>query len=266
MAEAKQLGAPFELVRLRGGRRAGCPCRTSPRAASPPPPTPRCMMSLGAEAVFVGSGIFKSADPARRARAIVRATTHWQDAKIVAEVSRGLGEPMRGLDMAAVPAGERLRSAAGERGVREAAGAVPGQRRPVAARPGRDPRVPAHGVLVDRRARGGREARDRRVAVLRPVRARPAGRLRPRDHRPRDVRVPGRRVRAVLPPRPRPGPLAGRVRDGPSGPAGPAPLLARDARTRTSCTARSGSRRSRARTATWSASRPTCTRAQEAAS
>ena len=64
------------------------------------------LMALGAEAVFVGSGIFKSSDPARRARAIVRATTHYQDAKIVAEVSRGLGEPMHGLDMAAVPAGD----------------------------------------------------------------------------------------------------------------------------------------------------------------
>jgi pyridoxal 5'-phosphate synthase pdxS subunit len=55
-------------------------------------------MQLGAEAVFVGSGIFKSEDPDRRAQAIVRATTHYLDAKIVAEVSEGLGEPMRGLD------------------------------------------------------------------------------------------------------------------------------------------------------------------------
>jgi pyridoxal 5'-phosphate synthase pdxS subunit len=58
-----------------------------------------CMM-LGAESVFVGSGIFKSDDPARRAKAIVRAVTHWQDANVVLEVSRGLEGAMRGLDVA----------------------------------------------------------------------------------------------------------------------------------------------------------------------
>ncbi|MGH2499860.1 MAG: pyridoxal 5'-phosphate synthase lyase subunit PdxS [Candidatus Limnocylindria bacterium] len=66
------------------------------------------MMRLGAEGNFVGSGIFKSEDPARRARAIVEATTHFRDAKLVAEVSRGLGEPMRGLSLEQIPAGERL--------------------------------------------------------------------------------------------------------------------------------------------------------------
>jgi pyridoxal 5'-phosphate synthase pdxS subunit len=55
--------------------------------------------ALGAEAVFVGSGIFKSADPATRAKAIVKATTHYQDAKILAEVSRGLGDAMPGLEI-----------------------------------------------------------------------------------------------------------------------------------------------------------------------
>lgn len=57
------------------------------------------MMSLGAEGVFVGSGIFKSADPAKRAKAIVRATTHWQDAAVVAEVSTGLGDAMAGQEI-----------------------------------------------------------------------------------------------------------------------------------------------------------------------
>ncbi len=66
------------------------------------------MMELGAESVFVGSGIFKSSDPAPRAKAIVRATTHWQDPKLVAEVSRGLGEAMAGLETAAIPEAERL--------------------------------------------------------------------------------------------------------------------------------------------------------------
>jgi pyridoxal 5'-phosphate synthase pdxS subunit len=68
------------------------------------------MMSLGAESVFVGSGIFKSSDPAARARAVVRATTHYQDAKLVAEASKGLGEPMRGLDVAEIPEAERLQT------------------------------------------------------------------------------------------------------------------------------------------------------------
>jgi len=66
------------------------------------------MMQLGAEGNFVGSGIFKSADPARRAKAIVEATTHFSDAKLVAEVSRGLGEAMRGLSLESIPAAERL--------------------------------------------------------------------------------------------------------------------------------------------------------------
>jgi pyridoxal 5'-phosphate synthase pdxS subunit len=68
------------------------------------------MMSLGAQAVFVGSGIFKSENPAARARAVVRATTHYQDAKAVAEASRGLGEPMRGIAAASVAPAERLQT------------------------------------------------------------------------------------------------------------------------------------------------------------
>jgi len=59
-------------------------------------------MQLGAQAVFVGSGIFKSADPAPRAKAIVEATTHYADAAIVAKVSRGLGDPMRGEEAGSV--------------------------------------------------------------------------------------------------------------------------------------------------------------------
>ncbi len=66
------------------------------------------MMQLGAEGNFVGSGIFKSSDPARRAKAIVEATTHFMDAKLVASVSTGLGEAMRGIALEAIPAGERL--------------------------------------------------------------------------------------------------------------------------------------------------------------
>jgi pyridoxal 5'-phosphate synthase pdxS subunit len=66
------------------------------------------MMQLGVDGVFVGSGIFKSSDPAKRAKAIVMATTHFKDAKIIAEVSRGLGESMRGRDVTSMPAEERL--------------------------------------------------------------------------------------------------------------------------------------------------------------
>ena len=66
------------------------------------------MMQLGAEAVFVGSGIFKSEDPERVARAIVRAATHHQNPEVVAEVSAGLGEPMRGLELSDIPVEERL--------------------------------------------------------------------------------------------------------------------------------------------------------------
>ena len=68
------------------------------------------MMHLGAEAVFVGSGIFKSSDPARRAKAIVRAVTHYRDWKVVAEVSKGLGEPMAGLETSKLPATELLQT------------------------------------------------------------------------------------------------------------------------------------------------------------
>jgi pyridoxal 5'-phosphate synthase pdxS subunit len=60
--------------------------------------------------VFVGSGIFKSSDPAKRAKAIVRATTHFRDPKIVAEVSRGLGEAMHGLEIEKIPEAERLQT------------------------------------------------------------------------------------------------------------------------------------------------------------
>jgi pyridoxal 5'-phosphate synthase pdxS subunit len=68
------------------------------------------MMQLGADGVFVGSGIFKSEEPASRAKAIVQATTHFRDAKIIAEVSRGLGEPMRGQSVSALPEKDLLAS------------------------------------------------------------------------------------------------------------------------------------------------------------
>ena len=109
MHEAKTLGAPYELVRVVAG--AGrLPVPNFAAGGIATPADAALMMSLGAEAVFVGSGIFKSSDPAARARAIVKATAHYRDAKAVAEASRGLGEPMRGLDVAALSPAERLQT------------------------------------------------------------------------------------------------------------------------------------------------------------
>jgi pyridoxal 5'-phosphate synthase pdxS subunit len=107
MAEAKNLGAPFELVKL-VGETGRLPVPNFAAGGIATPADAALMMALGAESVFVGSGIFKSSDPARRAKAVVRATTHWQDAKVVAEVSRGLGEAMHGLEIPQIPESERL--------------------------------------------------------------------------------------------------------------------------------------------------------------
>jgi pyridoxal 5'-phosphate synthase pdxS subunit len=107
MAEAKALGAPFELVLLvaETGR---LPVPNFAAGGIATPADAALMMALGAETVFVGSGIFKSQDPAKRAKAVVRATTHWRDAAVVAEVSRGLGEAMPGLEIPQIPEAERL--------------------------------------------------------------------------------------------------------------------------------------------------------------
>ena len=104
---AKELGAPFELVRdvAREGR---LPVVNFVAGGIATPADAALVMQLGAEGVFVGSGIFKSEDPARMANAIVQATTHFDDPKIVAEVSKGLGSAMRGIEIGAIPEGERL--------------------------------------------------------------------------------------------------------------------------------------------------------------
>jgi pyridoxal 5'-phosphate synthase pdxS subunit len=98
MAEAKSLAAPLELVRLvaRDGR---LPVPNFAAGGIATPADAALMMQLGAESVFVGSGIFKSGDPARRARAIVEATTHFRDPKVLARVSEDLGDAMPGLDV-----------------------------------------------------------------------------------------------------------------------------------------------------------------------
>jgi len=109
MTEAKNLGAPYELVRE--VRQLGrLPVVVFCAGGVATPADAALMMRLGADGIFVGSGIFKSADPARRARAIVQATTHYQDAAILAEVSRGLGEPMRGLELSSLRQEELMAS------------------------------------------------------------------------------------------------------------------------------------------------------------
>jgi pyridoxal 5'-phosphate synthase pdxS subunit len=107
MARAKALGAPLELV-VAVAERGRLPVPNFAAGGIATPADAALCMSLGAEAVFVGSGIFKSEDPAARARAIVRATTHWEDAGEVLAASRGLGAPMPGIAAATIPAGERL--------------------------------------------------------------------------------------------------------------------------------------------------------------
>ena len=98
MAEAKNLGAPYELVvEIHKTGRLPVPNFSAGGIATPADAS--LMMQLGAEAVFVGSGIFKSEDPAKRAKAIVDATTHYQDAHLIAELSKGLGKAMEGLDI-----------------------------------------------------------------------------------------------------------------------------------------------------------------------
>ena len=104
---AKQLGAPLELVRevKREGR---LPVVNFSAGGVATPADAALMMQLGADGVFVGSGIFKSDKPALMAAAIVKAVTHFEDPRVLADVSRDIGEPMRGLSAAALPVEEQL--------------------------------------------------------------------------------------------------------------------------------------------------------------
>src|SRR5688572_27549105 len=98
MAEAKELGAPIDLVR-RVARDGKLPVPNFAAGGVATPADAALMMQLGAESVFVGSGIFKSADPARRAEAIVKATTYHMDPAVLVQVSEELGEAMPGLEI-----------------------------------------------------------------------------------------------------------------------------------------------------------------------
>ncbi len=106
-AAAKELRAPVELVK-EVARLGKLPVPNFAAGGVATPADASLMMQLGAESVFVGSGIFKSADPAARARAIVKAVTHYKDPAAVLEVSFNLGEPMKGLEISTIPKEERL--------------------------------------------------------------------------------------------------------------------------------------------------------------
>lgn len=107
MRFSKEIGAPFALVNET--RELGrMPVVNFAAGGIATPADAALMMQLGVDGVFVGSGIFKSGDPAQRGKAIVEAVTHYQEADILAEISKGLGEPMVGIEVTDLPDGERL--------------------------------------------------------------------------------------------------------------------------------------------------------------
>ncbi len=107
MAYAKEIGAPFELV-VETASLGKLPVVNFAAGGVATPSDAALMMQLGMDGVFVGSGIFKSANPAQRARAVVEAVKHYNDPGMLAEVSRGLGEAMPGLELAAIPPSEHM--------------------------------------------------------------------------------------------------------------------------------------------------------------
>ena len=107
VAEAKELGAPLELV-MDIHKTGRLPVVNFAAGGVATPADAALMMQLGAEGVFVGSGIFKSSDPETIARAIVKTTTHYRDPQVIAEVSKGLGAAMPGLDIKTIPTDELL--------------------------------------------------------------------------------------------------------------------------------------------------------------
>jgi len=109
MTEAKNLGAPFDLVKY-VKEHGKLPVPNFAAGGIATPADASLMMQLGAESVFVGSGIFKSSDPKSRAKAIVLATTHFNDPKIVAEASKALGIAMKGLDIKQIPEDQLLQT------------------------------------------------------------------------------------------------------------------------------------------------------------
>jgi pyridoxal 5'-phosphate synthase pdxS subunit len=109
MHEAKRLQAPFELV-VQVAETGKLPVPNFAAGGIATPADAALCMSLGAEAIFVGSGIFKSDDPENRARAIVKATTHWRDAAALVEAEESLGAGMKGIEAASLPAEAQLQT------------------------------------------------------------------------------------------------------------------------------------------------------------
>ena len=107
MTESKVLGAPYELL-VEIKKLGRLPVVNFAAGGVATPADAALMMELGADGVFVGSGIFKSENPEKFARAIVEATTHYKDYKLIAEISKELGTPMTGIDIATLPAVERM--------------------------------------------------------------------------------------------------------------------------------------------------------------
>ena len=107
MSYAKEIGAPYELVKYVAENKK-LPVVNFAAGGVATPADAALMMTLGAEGVFVGSGIFKSSDPKKTARAIVLATAHYNDPKLIAEVSENLGTPMRGIELSTLSEEERL--------------------------------------------------------------------------------------------------------------------------------------------------------------
>ena len=107
MAVARDLRAPYDLI-VEVHNLGALPVVNFAAGGISTPADASLMMQLGVDGVFVGSGIFKSSNPSRMANAIVKATTHYQDAAMVAEVSRGLGDAMPGLDVRNMPESEQF--------------------------------------------------------------------------------------------------------------------------------------------------------------
>ncbi|MEA2086863.1 MAG: pyridoxal 5'-phosphate synthase lyase subunit PdxS [Candidatus Caldatribacteriota bacterium] len=107
MSRAKELGAPFKLLQ-EVAQKGKLPVVNFAAGGIATPADAALMMQLGADGVFVGSGIFKSDDPKIRARAIVEATTHYDNPEIIAQVSEGLGEAMKGIEISQIAAAERM--------------------------------------------------------------------------------------------------------------------------------------------------------------
>jgi pyridoxal 5'-phosphate synthase pdxS subunit len=107
MTEAKEMGAPYELVKI-VAEIGKLPVPNFAAGGIATPADASLMIQLGAEAIFVGSGIFKSEDPPARARAIVLAATHYNDPDMLARVSEELGEPMPGIEISKLAEGELL--------------------------------------------------------------------------------------------------------------------------------------------------------------